>query len=156
MFAGEQIVLLDLPPSQKWLEALFFQGIPSRIYAIFLTEEDHYFDTIPTRDHFKWFYGFLAKKGPFDLKRYKEDLAIHKGWSKETIDFMAKVFFELEFVTINNGLISLVKNSAKRDLIESATYRQKQQQIEIEKNFIYTSYVQLKNHFQDIFKRSIE
>lgn len=92
MFAGEQIVLLDLPPSQKWLEALFVQGIPSRIYAIFLTEEDHYFDTIPTRDHFKWFYGFLAKKGPFDLKRYKEDLAIHKGWSKETIDFMAKVF----------------------------------------------------------------
>ncbi|MGB3890516.1 MAG: single-stranded-DNA-specific exonuclease C-terminal domain-containing protein, partial [Priestia megaterium] len=73
-----------------------------------------------------------------------------------TIDFMAKVFFELEFVTINNGLISLVKNSAKRDLIESATYRQKQQQIEIEKNFIYTSYVQLKNQFQDIFKRSIE
>jgi len=69
---------------------------------------------------------------------------------------MAKVFFELEFVTINNGLISLVKNSAKRDLIESATYRQKQQQIEIEKNFIYTSYVQLKNQFQDIFKRSIE
>jgi single-stranded-DNA-specific exonuclease len=49
-----------------------------------------------------------------------------------------------------------VKNSAKRDLIESATYRQKQQQIEIEKNFIYTSYVQLKNQFQDIFKRSIE
>ena len=156
MFAGEQIVLLDLPPSQKWLECLFVKGIPSRIYAIFLTEEDHYFDTIPTRDHFKWFYGFLAKKGPFDLKRYKEDLAIHKGWSKETIDFMAKVFFELEFVTINNGLISLVKNSAKRDLIESATYRQKQQQIEIEKNFIYTSYVQLKNQFQDIFKRSIE
>ncbi|TYR82301.1 single-stranded-DNA-specific exonuclease RecJ [Priestia megaterium] len=153
---NEQVVLLDLPPSREMLTALFKKGQPARIYAIFLTKENHYFDTALTRDHFKWFYGFLAKRSPFDLKRYKEDLAIHKGWSKDTIDFISQVFFELEFVTINNGLISLVKNSAKRDLIESATYREKQQQIEMEKNFIYSSYAQLKNEFDEIFKGSNE
>jgi single-stranded-DNA-specific exonuclease len=125
-------------------------GIPSRIYTVFLSKEDHYFHTVPTRDHFKWYYGFLVKNSPFDLNRYKEELAIRKGWSKDTIDFMSQVFFELEFVTIKNGLISLMKNVAKRDLIESATYRRKQEQIQLEKKFLYTSYGQLKQLFDDV------
>ncbi|WP_110111455.1 single-stranded-DNA-specific exonuclease RecJ [Bacillus sp. CGMCC 1.16541] len=144
---GESVVFLDIPPSFSIIENLFKQGMPNRVYALFLTMENHYFDTIPTRDHFKWYYAFLTKKSPFDLSRYREELAIHRGWSKDTIDFMSQVFFELEFVTIENGLISLVKNSEKRDLIESATYRKKQEQIEIEKKFIYTSYAQLKEQF---------
>ncbi|WP_078413882.1 single-stranded-DNA-specific exonuclease RecJ [Priestia abyssalis] len=147
---GKQIVLLDLPPSMELVNKLFMNGIPSRIYTAFLSKEDHYFHTVPTRDHFKWYYGFLVKNSPFDLNRYKEDLAIHKGWSKDTIDFMSQVFFELEFVTIKNGLISLMKNGAKRDLIESATYRRKQEQIQLEKKFLYTSYGQLKQLFDDV------
>ncbi|MBM7701402.1 single-stranded-DNA-specific exonuclease RecJ [Metabacillus iocasae] len=144
---GENIVFLDMPPSFSAIQNVLQNGMPSRIYALFLTAENHYFDTIPTREHFKWYYAFLAKKSPFDLGRYKEELALHRGWSKDAIDFMSQVFFELEFVTIENGLISLVKNSGKRDLIESATYRKKQEQIEIEKKFIYTSYAQLKEQF---------
>lgn len=85
-------------------------------------EEDYYFDIILICDYFKWFYGFLVKKGFFDLKCYKEDLVIYKGWLKEMIDFMVKVFFELEFVIINNGLILLVKNFVKCDLIEFVIY----------------------------------
>ena len=62
---------------------------------------------------------FISKKGSFDLKKYGDDLAKHRGWSKETVDFMSQVFFELDFVTIDNGLITLNKNAAKRDLTES-------------------------------------
>ncbi|MDQ0244575.1 single-stranded-DNA-specific exonuclease [Bacillus fengqiuensis] len=147
---GKQIVLLDLPSSMELVNKLFDNGVPSRIYTVFLSKEDHYFHTVPTRDHFKWYYGFLVKNSPFDLNRYKEELAIRKGWSKDTIDFMSQVFFELEFVTIKNGLISLMKNGAKRDLIESATYRRKQEQIQLEKKFLYTSYGQLKQLFDDV------
>lgn len=146
----KQIVLLDLPSSMELVYRLFDHGIPSRIYTVFLSKEDHYFHTVPTRDHFKWYYGFLVKNSPFDLNRYKEELAIRKGWSKDTIDFMSQVFFELEFVTIKNGLISLMKNGAKRDLIESVTYRRKQEQIQLEKKFLYTSYGQLKQLFDDV------
>ncbi|MDQ7862035.1 single-stranded-DNA-specific exonuclease C-terminal domain-containing protein [Peribacillus frigoritolerans] len=48
---------------------------------------------MPTRDHFKWFYAFLAKKGPLDVKRYGDDLAKYRGWSRDTVDFISKVFF---------------------------------------------------------------
>lgn len=151
---NETIVLLDLPTSSELIEGLFAGRVPARIYAIFFTAENHFFDTIPTREHFKWYYAFLTKKSPFDLKRYKEELAIYKGWTKDTIDFMSQVFFELEFVTIENGLISLVKNSPKRDLIESVTFRHKQEHIQIEKNFLYTSYAHLKSVFEQVFKRA--
>jgi single-stranded-DNA-specific exonuclease len=147
---GKQIVLLDLPSSMELMDRLLYNGAPSRIYTVFLSKEDHYFHTIPTREHFKWYYAFLTKNSPFDLNRYKEELAIRRGWSKDTIDFMSKVFFELEFVTIKNGLISLMKNGAKRDLIESATYRRKQEQIQLEKKFLYTSYGQLKQLFEEV------
>ncbi len=154
--ADKQMVLLDLPDSTERLNLLFAEGQPARVYAMFVTESDSYFDTIPTREHFKWFYGLLAKRSPFDLNRYKEEIAIHKGWTKDTIDFICQVFFELEFVTINNGLISLVKNSSKRDLIESVTYRNKQQQIEMDKNFIYSSYAQLKSEFEKLLASADE
>ncbi|MCG3056332.1 single-stranded-DNA-specific exonuclease C-terminal domain-containing protein, partial [Escherichia coli] len=82
------MILLDLPDSKERLNLLFAEGKPARIYAMFVTENDSYFDTIPTREHFKWFYGLLAKRSPFDLKHYKEEIAIHKGWTKDTIDFI--------------------------------------------------------------------
>ena len=74
-------------------------------------------------------------------------LAQHKGWSKETIEFMSKVFFELDFVTINNGLISVNPVKVKRDLEESLTYRQKQEQLTLENELLYSSYQELKNWF---------
>ncbi|MFT9599010.1 single-stranded-DNA-specific exonuclease RecJ, partial [Mesobacillus sp.] len=103
------VVLLDLPPSKEILEKLFAGKNPGRIYVHFYKENSDFFTTMPTREHFKWFYAFLAKKGSFDLKRYGGELAKHRGWTKETVEFMSKGFFELYFVKINNGFISLEK-----------------------------------------------
>ncbi|MGM0844118.1 MAG: single-stranded-DNA-specific exonuclease RecJ [Bacillota bacterium] len=141
------IVLLDLPPSAEWLETVVEKAEPERIYAHFDHEEDHFFSTVPKREHFKWFYGFLLKRGSFDLKKHGGQLAQHKGWSKETIEFMSKVFFELNFVTINNGLISVNPVKVKRDLEESVTYRQKQEQYNLENELLYSSYQELKSWF---------
>ncbi|MBM7620414.1 single-stranded-DNA-specific exonuclease [Bacillus tianshenii] len=141
------IVLLDIPDEEETLASLLRSSSPSRIYASFHQKENHYFSTIPTRDHFKWYYGFLSKKGPFDLNRYAEEIAKHRGWSKETIDFMSQVFFELEFVTIDKGFIALNNAAAKRDFEESPTYRKKQRQVMLENLFLYSSYKQLKAWF---------
>ncbi|MGQ4665772.1 single-stranded-DNA-specific exonuclease RecJ [Metabacillus halosaccharovorans] len=147
----KHLLLLDIPSSIELLDGLFSKGKPSRIYSVFQQETDHFFSTIPTRDHFKWYYGFLLKQGSFKLREQGELLAKHKGWTKETIEFMSQVFFELEFVTIENGVISTNSTSRKRDLSESKTYAQKQNQIELEKTLLYTSYMQLKQWFEQRF-----
>ncbi|MFF2286106.1 single-stranded-DNA-specific exonuclease RecJ [Peribacillus butanolivorans] len=144
------VVLMDMPPLRELLKRVIENKKPSRIYAHFSHEQDHFLSTVPTRDDFKWFYAFLAKKGPLDVKRYGDDLAKYRGWSRDTVDFISKVFFELDFVTIENGLIMLTANAKKRDLSESESFIRKKEQFELEQELVYSSYQQLFdwfNHF---------
>jgi single-stranded-DNA-specific exonuclease len=152
----KNLVLLDFPTSKEIVKNLLYGKKPGRIYPHFYKKDSAYFNTMPTREHFKWYYAFLAKKAPFDLKRFGDDLAKHRGWSKETIDFMSQVFFELNFATINNGLISLEKIAPKRDLTESNTYQQRQAQFTLEKELLYSSFHQLKDWFESIIQGSVE
>lgn len=150
------VVLLDLPPSKEHLIKLLSGKNPGRIYVHFYKENSEFFTTMPTREHFKWFYAFLSKKSPFDLKRYGGELAKHRGWTKETVEFMSQVFFELDFVKINNGFISLEKDVPKRDLTESKTYQHKVQAFTLENELLYSSYEQLKGWFDQFIQESVK
>jgi len=151
---NEYIVLADLPQSKELLTSLFFGKNPARIYAHFYKENSAFFSILPTREHFKWFYAFLVKKGPIDLKRYGSDLAKLKGWSTETINFMYQVFSELEFVKMDNGVVSINHSAKKHDLSESQIYEQRRLQSVLENELLYSSYQQLRSWFDEIIKGS--
>ncbi|OOE02337.1 single-stranded-DNA-specific exonuclease RecJ [Anoxybacillus kestanbolensis] len=149
---GKYIVFLDLPPSQQIVKVLLSCSLPERIYALFYQRENHFFSVLPTREHFKWLYSFLHKRSPFDVRRYADDLARSRGWTKETILFMIQVFKELGFITVENGIVSLARDVQKRDLTESPSYRLKQAQAELEHMFLYSSYSQLKRWFDSLYE----
>ncbi|MGM7702149.1 single-stranded-DNA-specific exonuclease RecJ [Pseudalkalibacillus sp. Hm43] len=145
---GQYLIILDLPKSKDQLKKLMFFGSNAeRVYTVFHHEEDHYFNPIPTREAFKWFYAFLKKKGTFDYKKQAKELASYKGWTKESVYFMTEVFFELEFVTIDNGVITVSDQPMKRPLTDSKTYRRKQEQMSLENDLCYSSYRELKRWF---------
>src|SRR5690606_22099280 len=100
----------------------------------------------------KWFYAFLLKRKRFDLRQFGHQLAAYKGWSKDTVHLMAKVFYELGFVTVENGHIAIVEKPEKKPLDESPTYRSLQEQVRLENQFLYSSYQQLKQWFSDILR----
>ncbi len=150
------IALVDFPPSKEILIHLLKGKQPARIYAYFFKASSDFFSTLPTRAHFKWFYGFLLKKGPIDLKRYADDIAKYRGWSRETIYFMSKVFSELDFVTINNGFIALNKQPQKRDLTDSETFQQKQAQSALERDLLFSSFQELKTWFTHVIEESVD
>ncbi|TWE02515.1 single-stranded-DNA-specific exonuclease [Neobacillus bataviensis] len=150
------VALVDFPPSKNLLKGLFAGKEPARIYAYFFKEASDYFSTIPTRDHFKWFYALLLKKGPIDLKLHGDTIAKHRGWSQETIKFMSKVFSELDFVTINNGFITLKTGAQKRDLTDSKTYQTKQAQYALERELLFSSFQELKGWFDQVIQGSVE
>lgn len=145
--ANSHLVFMDMPSSRLLLQKTIQDKQPERIYAYFNHVQDHFLSTMPTRDHFKWFYAFLMKKGPLDVIKYGNDLAKFRGWSRDTIDFISKVFFELDFVTIENGLLTLKANAKKRDLADSLAYQRKKEQFELEKELVYSSYQQLFDWF---------
>ena len=144
---GLNVALMDLPHEKGIMESLFEGKAPARVYLYFRNGGDDYFKAFPTREQFKWYYAMLLKKGPMDYKDMSERITHFKGWPKDTIDFMTKVFFELEFVTIRNGLISLEKNSPKRDLTESKAYQARKARMELEQELLYAPSNQLYQYF---------
>ncbi|WP_227940176.1 single-stranded-DNA-specific exonuclease RecJ [Alkalihalobacillus deserti] len=154
--ANKVVVLLDIPEEREQLRKLFSAyEAPNRIYVIFHHDEDSFFTTNPNREQFKWFYAFLLKRKSFNIKRHSEELAKYKGWSRHTIDFMSNVFCELGFVTIDDGILNVAKSPEKKSLDESITYRQKQEQAYIENDFVYSSYMDLKQWFQQVVKEKL-
>ncbi|EKN64188.1 single-stranded-DNA-specific exonuclease RecJ [Neobacillus bataviensis LMG 21833] len=150
------IALVDFPPSKEILKVLLEGRQPSRIYAYFYKESSDFFSTVPTRDHFKWYYAYLMKNGPIDLKRHGDVIAKHRGWSQETLYFMSKVFSELDFVTINNGFITLKTGAQKRDLADSRTYQTKKNQYALERDLLFSSFQELKGWFDQVIQESVE
>ncbi|PYZ94148.1 single-stranded-DNA-specific exonuclease RecJ [Salipaludibacillus keqinensis] len=146
---AKNLLLLDLPATMGQMKELLHtcQDV-HRIYALFLIEEDHFFKAIPSRDQFKWFYAFLLKRQQFDAQKNSKELAKHKGWQETSIQFMCKVFFELEFVKINNGVVQIQNQPVKKDLAESFTYQKHIEQSDIENELFYSSYRALK-HWMD-------
>lgn len=153
---GANIILVDLPPAKNLLFELLKGKNPARIYAYFYKKDSDFFSTFPTREHFKWFYALLLKKGPIDLQKYGDAIAKQRGWSRETVFFMSKVFSELDFVTINNGFITLKRQAQKRDLTDSRTYLEKQEQFVIENELLFSNYQQLKTWFDQVIRESVD
>lgn len=155
-FDNAYIVLLDSPPSLDMLARLLEGKAPERIYFIFLNHEEHFLSSFPARDHFKWYYAFLLKRGTFDLNKHGSELARHKGWSVETINFMTKVFFDLGFVKIENGVLSVISGAKKRDLTDSQTYQAKQQLMELDQKLNYSAAEELKEWLNKLMKQDSE
>jgi single-stranded-DNA-specific exonuclease len=149
------LVFVDLPTSEVIIYQLIQGKLPARIYACFLKKSSDFLSTFPTRDHFKWFYAFLLQQGTINLTKYGDVIAKKRGWTRETIFFMSRVFYELDFVTINNGLITLTKDKQKRDLTDSKTYRLKQEQYSLENELLFSSFQQLKNWFNQYLDESV-
>ncbi|MBS4217038.1 single-stranded-DNA-specific exonuclease RecJ [Bacillus sp. FJAT-49711] len=146
---GKHIVLYDMPQDIDMLDKLIRGKSPERIYAHLYHDHTQFFSIIPTRDHFKWYYAFLLKRQSFDLNKFGEDLAKYRGWSIETVKFMSEVFFELNFVTIKDGFISINPDKQKKDLADSEIYRKKQEQISMEKLLLFSSNKDLKSWFDE-------
>ena len=62
---------------------------------------------------------------------------------------MTNVFSELGFVTIENGLTTVVENAPKSNLNEANAYKMREQQIELEQKLLYATYRELKQWFDE-------
>ncbi|ANU25616.1 single-stranded-DNA-specific exonuclease RecJ [Planococcus versutus] len=141
------LVLLDLPESEEQLAEVLGKLQPKRIYAHFHAKDSQYFEQIPTREQFKWLFGFIKKRGSFDFTKNCDELAKHKGWTRESLFFMLQVFFELGFVTLNNGITEIAQSPSKQDLSEAPIYKQREQQVALEQKLLYASFKDLKEWF---------
>ncbi|MFY0517371.1 single-stranded-DNA-specific exonuclease RecJ [Lysinibacillus sp. UGB7] len=143
------IVLLDLPQNVQLLENVLQKTAPSRIYAHFYMPDSQYFNGMPTREQFAWYYKFLKNRPAFPLNMHLPDLAKHTGWPLDALKFMTQVFFELDFVKMDSGLTTVHVNAPKTALTEAPSYKQRSEQIDMEQKLVYAPYIELKQWFDE-------
>ena len=143
------VVLLDTPPGVQIIEGILAHIDIERIYTHFYMPDSQYFNGMPSREHFKWYYSFLKKRPAFDINKHIRALSEHIGLNIDVIIFMTKVFSELGFVTIENGLTTVVENAPKSNLNEANAYKMREQQIELEQKLLYATYRELKQWFDE-------
>ncbi|WP_223553561.1 single-stranded-DNA-specific exonuclease RecJ [Lysinibacillus sphaericus] len=146
---SQYIVLLDLPQNVRMLENVLQKTTPSRIYAHFYMPDSQYFNGLPTREQFSWYYKFLKNRPAFPLNMHLDDLAKHTGWPLDALKFMTQVFFELDFVKMESGLTTVNVNAPKQALTEAPSYKQRSEQIEMEQKLVYAPYIELKQWFDE-------
>jgi single-stranded-DNA-specific exonuclease len=137
----DTFIFVDLPQTmEQFKQVCKTISHGKRFYLLFDHQEKNFFSPIPNRDHFKWYYAFLQKQGSFDFQKMAPKLAEHKGWTLDSIQFMTKVFLELQFAKIENGKVCLHDQPLKQELETAKAYQQKQEEIHLEQELIYSSY----------------
>ncbi len=143
----DTLFIFTMPSCLNDLEEVLKQTKPKNIHVCYYVEDSTYLRAFPTRDDFKWMYGFLQQQKVVSLDQELPAFSHTKGWSKEKLLFIIHVFYELRFIHIEGRKIQLVNNPLKRDLQDSKTYQKRMQQAEIERKLYYSNYEQLKNYF---------
>lgn len=145
----DSLFIYDLPTNLTSLMEIIKATKPLNIHACFYVKNSAYLTAFPTRDEFKWFYSLVHHRKTLDLNKELNNIMSEKKWTKETIVFIAKVFLELEFVKIENGVIQMAPHPEKRDLQESAVYQARINKGDIEKILYYSNYESLKKWFAE-------
>ncbi|QAS54085.1 single-stranded-DNA-specific exonuclease RecJ [Halobacillus litoralis] len=141
------LLLIDLPQTMSQLSELLERLQVRKVFACYHLEESTFLKTWPSRDHFKWFYGMLLKRGSFNIEKESDLLADRKGWDRSMVEFISEVFFELDFVKIKNGIITVASQPSQKDLNESSLYREREEQLQMERTLYYSTYKELKDWF---------
>lgn len=135
---ADQLFLFELPSTIEELKLLVTELKPNNIHLCFQVNQSTYLSQFPSRDDFKWFYGQILKQQVIDLNKEINLIINAKGWSKENIVFMSKVFLELEFVKIKDGVIKAEVAPQKKDLDVSTIYQKRLNKADIEKQLYYS------------------
>ncbi len=140
----DEIVIVDCPYDLEIAKELFAQLKVPRIYFSVKVSQEHYLTGLPTRDQFGKLFKLIASQESIDIRYKLKDISNYLKIDKNLLIFMIRVFFDLEFVTIDDGLMTKVQNPTNKPLHESKIYQSYQNKIEMEKLFLYSDIKEIK------------
>ncbi len=140
----EVVILRDLPNDLDSLKDSLKNLNYSQLYLVLQHQQSIYFDGMPTSNEFKSCFKALMTKKETNLEQEGMLLCQHLNVKPNILKFMLKVFYELGFVTEENGIIKIVDNANKQNIETSRVYQLRQSRMEVEKLLLYDDFTQLK------------
>lgn len=143
----DDLFVFDLPKSLEDLTMIIQKTKPKNIHVCYNLEQSLYLTPFPTREDFKWLYGYINHNQTIKPETHLPRIANQKEWTDEVVQFMIEVFLDLQFVIEHHGAFVLNPHPRKQELQQSNIYQQRLKQIDIEKKLYYSNAQDLKQWF---------
>ncbi len=134
----DQLVIIDCPVTIAELKAALAQTHFSRIYLQCYSKEECYLNGMPTRRQFGALFKFIEGNKNIDVRYKIKAIAQHLKLAESLLIFMIQVFFELKFVTIEDGVMNKVTTVENQSLEESEAFQKRQARIKTEEFLLYS------------------
>ncbi|HBV03742.1 MULTISPECIES: single-stranded-DNA-specific exonuclease RecJ [Mammaliicoccus] len=133
----EACVLRDLPKDLDDLKTTLNQVNADKYYLVFKGQSNSYFEGLPNEQKFKETYKALLSKAETNIQTEGMQLCQFLKIKPDQLKFILNCFYELDFITINDGIIKVNKEAEKNSIQSAPLYQEKKRQIEIEKTLLY-------------------
>lgn len=143
----KEVIYLDCPSDVKLVKKVAQQFKNAHHYLVFEATDDAYLDGLGTREQYKKMYQVIKQQQTLDIRYKLDELANYLQIPKKLLIFMIQVFFDLKFVTINDGILGYVEDVVPTQLEASTIYQQRKQRIDSEMFLQLSDIADLKDWF---------
>ena len=123
MLSSPAIVVKNIPEDLSLLKQVLQEQDFSAIYFKNDIAKAYYLTGYGTREQFAKLYKTIYQFPEFDIRYKLKDLSAYLKIEQILLVKMIQIFEELGFVTIENGVMKVNKDAAKRDMAESQIYQ---------------------------------
>ena len=123
------VVVKNIPEDIRILKDIFQQHDFSAVYFKNDIEKPYYLTGYGTREQFAKLYKTIYQFPEFDIRYKLKDLSAYLKIEQILLVKIIQIFEELGFVTIENGVMRVNKDAAKRDIAESQIYQNLKQTV---------------------------
>lgn len=118
------VVVYDLPERLNQLKAIIQQGHFEAIYFKNEIAQPYYLTGFGTRDQFAKLYKTIYQFPEFDIRYKLKELAAYLKIDSILLIKMIQIFEELDFVTIQDGVMQVNKKAEKKAIENSHIYQE--------------------------------
>lgn len=123
------VVVKNIPEDIRILKDIFQQHDFSAVYFKNDIYKPYYLTGYGTREQFAKLYKTIYQFPEFDIRYKLKDLSTYLKIEQILLVQMIQIFEELDFVTIENGVMKVNKDAVKRDIAESQIYQNLKQTV---------------------------
>ena len=134
----QQLVFVDCPDDQQIIREIVLAGDIQRVYLMGISQEEAFLTGVGTREQFARLYKFVMEQKQVDVRYKLGDISKYLQIQEKLLIFMIKVFSDLGFVTIENGVLTKVETPANRPLTDSKMYQLRLKKIKTEEFLLYS------------------
>ena len=129
MLSSPAIVVKNIPEDLSLLKQVLQEQDFSAIYFKNDIAKAYYLTGYGTREQFAKLYKTIYQFPEFDIRYKLKDLSAYLKIEQILLVKMIQIFEELGFVTIDNGVMKVNNDAAKRDIAESQIYQNLKQTV---------------------------